>query len=59
MARDPKQKERLKNEILKHFNSLQEITEFGVKKHTTMWCIAATAHKFFLTPNTVQNYIYS
>lgn len=42
-----------------HFNRLNAITEFGVKKHTIAWCVAATAKKFFLKPKTIENYIYS
>lgn len=59
MARDPEQKERLTTEMRAHFNKLDSIYEFGVKKHTTVWCMAATAHKFFLSIKTVQNTLYS
>ena len=59
MARDQEQKQRLITEIKAYYNKLDQVREFGVKKHTSVWCMAATAHKFFLKARTVERYIYS
>ena len=59
MARDPQTREKLRTDIKAYFNKLDEIREYGVKKYTTAYCLAATADKFYLLPGTIQKYIYS
>lgn len=59
MARDQVQQEKKKAAIVEFYNKLDAIKEFGVKKHTTAWCLAKTAEAFFLQPRTIEYYIYS
>lgn len=58
MARDPELHERFVNKVKAHFEKLDGMRKYGVKVHTTAYCIADTAHHFDRKPKTVENYIY-
>jgi len=51
-------KHRKRKDIVDYFRKYDDLYEFGVKKHTTLWCLAKTAHKFYLKPRSVEPYIY-
>jgi hypothetical protein len=59
MSRDKQLQDKKKSEVRQYFSKLDTIQEYGVKKHTTAWCIAKTAEAFFLRPKTIETYIYS
>lgn len=59
MGRDADLQKLKEKEVKDYFNSLDQITEYGVKKFTVAYCTAKTAEKFFMRPKTVENYIYS
>lgn len=58
MARDKELQERRREKILSYYAKISEIKEFGVKKHTAIWCISKTADFFDIRPKTVENYLY-
>lgn len=58
MPMDEHNKYRKRKAIVDYFQDLDEEQEFGVKKHTSLWCLAKTAHRFYLTPRSVERYVY-
>ena len=58
MARDKHLQAQKTEQIKLYYSKLEEIKEYGVKKHTTAWCIAKTAEAFFLRPKTIEAYLY-
>ena len=58
MPRDKDLQKSKTQTILQYFRDLDSMQEYGVKKHTTVWCIAKTADRFFLKPRSVERYIY-
>ncbi|MEH6406657.1 MAG: hypothetical protein V7767_05190 [Leeuwenhoekiella sp.] len=58
MPRDIDLQQRKRQTILQYFQELDTAKEYGVKKHTTVWCIAKTADRFFLAPRSIERYIY-
>jgi hypothetical protein len=58
MARDTQLHQRRKQKIVAYFQKLDKMLEFGVKKHTTVWCLNQTADHFDLKPKTVEGYVY-
>jgi len=58
MARDINLHQRRKKKIVDYFQRLDRSFEFGVKKHTTIWCLHATAEFHDLKAKTVEGYIY-
>jgi hypothetical protein len=59
MARDKELHQQFKERVRKYYFSLDELFEFGVKKHTSVWCTHKAAHKYLIKPKTVESYIYS
>ena len=45
--------------VRKYFKKLSDTKELGVTKYTTTYCLEKTADRFFLSPATVQRYVYS
>jgi hypothetical protein len=58
MSRDTELQNQKKKEILEYFNKLSSEMALGVKKYTVAYCTAATAHKFYLKPKTIECYLY-
>lgn len=58
MARDKELQDRRCEKIINYYAKLSDLREFGVKKHTSTWCIAKTADFFDIRPKTVENYLY-
>ena len=58
MARDRSLQTTRKIKIVQFYKRLDAAVEFGAKKYTTAYCVAATAHQFDLRPRTVENYVY-
>ena len=59
MARDKELHKKYVQKVVDYYNNLDKSIEFGVKKHTSAWCIAKTAHFFDKRPKTIEHYIYS
>lgn len=44
--------------VITYFNKVNDVKEYGVKKHTANWCYAHTAKKFFRSPKTIENIVF-
>lgn len=59
MARDTELHQRFLTKVKAYYAKLDGMREYGVKVHTTAYCIAKTADNFDRKYSTIENYIYS
>lgn len=59
MPRDNDLQRKKKITIVSYFRDLDAQQEYGVKKHTTAWCLAKTADRFFLSIRSIERYVYN
>ena len=50
---------RLYDDIKKEYFKLSEIKEFGVKKYTDSWIFGKLGLKYYKSPKTIENVVFS